>query len=476
MGIVKQKFLNLDKYYHSIESKIRVNDFSLYDSDKSKECFKMLINTYESDVVSTIPRCMCGKMSGMFVKDRMCPSCGFRVAEKGYDPLVWVKTFSDEYKFINPIFYTMLNNVLKDTVAYLIGMEDEFKNEKAASLAKSIDSAILKGDRTYRNFIANLDNILDLVLTLPKHKESHGKIMLVKYLLDKYREDIFGYYLPLVSPMIFNITKTNKGKFVDIKLTNIIDIAANWLKASTVEMNDRQKNRLIGQTYTKLALLIKFYITDYLGTKTGFLRKHLNGAKVPMTFRTVIVSRHGKHWHDELEVPWVTGVSVFRPHVLNKLIKKYKWKYKDAIKLIYKGAKEYHPLLDQIFQELIEESPYRGIPCLIQRNPSLLQGSSQLVYITKFKTDPEDNTMGFSQLIVKAPNGDYDGDELNVIPLLDNKLTEIFRTLEPKYNIPGPTPFSVSSNLTILAPGHTIMMEYLQDDTNNEDCGIINKL
>ena len=406
---VKQKFKNLDNYYNSIESKILINDFSLFDTEKSKECFNLLINTYESDVVSSIPRCMCGKISGYFVKDIMCPSCNFRVREKGYDPVVWVRTFSNEYKYINPVFYTMMDEVLKDTLSYLIGGDETFKNEKASLLAKSIEMNVLNGERTYPNFLRNIKNILDYVTTVPKFKDAHEKCSMLSYLFSIYEKDILGSYLPLISPMLFNITKTNKGKFVDIKLNDVIDIAASWLRASSVDLTEKQKNKLMVNTYEKLALLIRFYITDYLGTKTGFLRKHLNGAKVPFTFRTVIVSRDGKHRHDEIDVPWVTGTSVFRPHVLNKLMHKYNYRYKDAISLIHAGAKEYHPLLDKIFQELIDETQYRGIPCLVQRNPSLLQGSSQLVYITKFKTDPEDNTMGFSQLIVKAPNGDYDG-------------------------------------------------------------------
>ena len=68
-------------------------------------------------------------------------------------------------------------------------------------------------------------------------------------------------------------------------------------------------------------------------------------------------------------------------------------------------------------------------------------------------------------------------DELNVIPLLDNRLTEIFRTLEPKFNIPGSTPWSISGNLTLLAPGNAIMMEYLNHDvTGEEECELSKKL
>jgi hypothetical protein len=41
--------------------------------------------------------------------------------------------------------------------------------------------------------------------------------------------------------------------------------------------------------------------------------------------------------------------------------------------------------------------------------PSLLQGSSQKVYIAGVKRNIEDKTISISQLIIKACNGDYDG-------------------------------------------------------------------
>lgn len=405
---VRQKFLNIDEYYHSIPNKILLNNYSLYDTEKSNECFRMLINTYKSDVISTIPTCVCGKTSGTWVQGMNCKSCGFKVDDKGYDPIVWIKTFSDEFKFINPFFYTLLDEELKNITPYLMGIEDEFKSINSALLGKSIEANVLGGVRTYANFVKNIRNILEFVNGLPKYKSMHSKCDELIELYDKYEKDIFGEYLPLISPMLFNITKTNKGKFVDFKLSDVVDIASDWLRYGTTEPTPKQINRLIGSTYKKLGQLVVFIIKDYLASKTGFFRKHLNGAKSPFTFRCVIVSRPGKHRHDEIEVPWVTGTSVFRPHILNKLDKRG-YTYLEAKRLIDSASKRYDPVIDEILNELIKECPYRGIPVIIQRNPSLLQGSAQLVYITEFKKDPGDNTVGFSQLIVKAPNGDYDG-------------------------------------------------------------------
>ncbi len=63
-------------------------------------------------------------------------------------------------------------------------------------------------------------------------------------------------------------------------------------------------------------------------------------------------------------------------------------------------------MLDAIFRELIEESPYMGIPVIFQRNPSLSRASAQLLYVTRVKTNPADNTIGVSTLVISGSNAD----------------------------------------------------------------------
>ncbi len=47
------------------------------------------------------------------------------------------------------------------------------------------------------------------------------------------------------------------------------------------------------------------------------------------------------------------------------------------------------------------------------QKPSLMQGSAQALRLTKFKTDPKDQTVSVSDLIATAPNADYDGRSKN---------------------------------------------------------------
>lgn len=411
-GGVYQVILNLDQYYETLSNTILLNNYSLFDIEQSNECFKMLMNTYDSETISTIPECMCGFSSGTAIRDMKCPKCGFKVAEKGYDPVVWVKAFTPELRFIHPVFYGLVNRSLKEILPYLTGLEDTLPSNNATLLANSIVNNVLGGERSYAVVAKNLRAILVFVSTLKKYKDINAEELIELY--DIYEENIYVNHLPLISPMLFNITKTNKGRYVDIKLKDVLNIAADWLRAGSLENNDKANDKLIAYTLKKLYNLLVLFIMDYVAGKVGVARKQLYSAKSCFSYRCVIVSRAGPHTYDEIEVPWVTLCSTYRLHVLNKLMKKYGYTYKEALKLIHTSCKKYNKLIDDIGKELIAESKYKGLPVIAQRNPSLLQGSAQLVYIVKFKTDPDDNTMGISALIAKAFNADYDGDKLFV--------------------------------------------------------------
>jgi hypothetical protein len=106
--------------------------------------------------------------------------------------------------------------------------------------------------------------------------------------------------------------------------------------------------------------------------------------------------------------------------------------------------------------------------------PSLLQGSAEALYISEFKKDPSDKTTAISVKVIKAPNGDFDGDELNFTPLLDVYIADQASTLAPHFNVPGRSkPYEISGNLTLLAPATAVVSRYLRDTSETPDLDMI---
>lgn len=410
---VTEEFQGLDAYFKSTHGdKIILNDLSYFAVDDLELVNKSLMTVYNNaDTISTIPSCDCGKYKKRYLLNRVCDSCGTKVKEphEKVEPILWMKALSNGTKFLNPDFWLILSSIMDKKVDYLRWMCDPRYNPPI-ELPKWMYGvkSLLEDKRDYAHTMSKIPEIIDYLLTNAKFKEMRKQndlIMLRDIYLNEY-DILFSEYIPIINKKLFVMENTTKGRFINLMVSEVIDVVKGWLKFTYEPKQSQTKTGAITAiTISKLAGLYYKYYSDYIVQKSGIFRKHIYGARSHFTFRSVISSIPHNHRYDQVFVPWGIGVTAFRPHVLNKLIKRG-FSYKVANKLLYKTVKKYDPVIDEILNELISESvDSRGIPVIAQRNPSLLQGSAQQVFISKFKTAVYDNTISISQLVIKAPNG-----------------------------------------------------------------------
>lgn len=415
---ITQKLLNLDQYFRATDGdKIVINDLNFFSITNIEQINKALMTVYnKTDVLSTKPSCDCQFLQGRYLIGKICPNCSTACKEphEKIKPLLWLKTLKPEVKFMNPTYWAMLSGALGGkNVDYLRWLCDHKYNPRGLKLPVHVMgiSNLLNGVRNYEHTIAHIPQILNYLLNISQYKEydKQQKVLMLLELYNNYKNDIYSDYLPIINKKLFVVENTTKGKFINLASSGIVNVVMSWLKVCSEEnLTDKQISSSTASVVANLAKLYETYYNRYLKMKHGIFRKNIYGSRSHFTFRFVIVSRPGKHRHDEIVAPWVAGVTAFRPHVLNKLIKRG-YTYKKANVLLYRAVKEYNPVVHEILRELIAESPDKGIYCLIQRNPSLKQGSSILVRITDFNPNPENLCIEFSQLIAKPPNADYDG-------------------------------------------------------------------
>lgn len=414
---IKQKLISLDEYYHSIpDDKFILNNYSIFDYNHAKEFYRAMVTEYEGDSINILPKCKCGHLHGEFYQGVYCPKCGTMANTVQYDPVVWAKSFSKELPFLNPTFYYMLNTLLQKDIPYLTGVTNTPRTK--GNICISIARNVLHNDRSYINFIRNIRNILTYVsgITQYRHDGKAKRVMQLLEMWDTKQGILMSEYLPMINNVLFAVTKTSKGKFVDTGFAEVFDIASMWMRVAndnTADMVDYDK--ATAKAVCTLGEMPEFYIKGYLAKKTGVLRKHVYSARSSFTSRSVIVSRPGKHKYNEVEAPWSTLISVYRPHLLNKLMATGKYSYREASNKIFKAAKCYDQDIADIGDELLREAKNGELKAIIHRNPSLLAGSAQWLTIKRFKKDPKDNCLAFSQLICKSPNADYDGLGLSLI-------------------------------------------------------------
>ena len=412
---ITQRYKNMDAYFRFTEGdKLIINDLSYIDSKDMDFIHTKLTTVYDNATISTIPTCDCGALKSKYLLGVECQECSTVCTDPrdSKQPYLWFGKLQDNLPFINPAFWNSLITVMPGKLDGLRWLSDPTYNPPVniPNYLLLINKDIMDNTRSYATMLERLPQILDYLVVSPDVTSKSGKSDIVKlrHYYAKYQRDILSTYLPLPNKKQFVIENTTKGKYTNLVLGDAIDIVTNWLRNSTADTPAKKQGIA---TATLIHRLVKMYnkqYGDFLVSKQGSFRKHVYGGRSHFTFRTVISAETGKHRINEIVPPWVVLVTVFRPHVLNKLIRRG-YSYMDADRLLTRSISVYSPIIDEIQQELISESPYeQGIPCILNRNPSLHQSSALLMYIPRFNIDPKTLVTTLSPLVAKMPNADFD--------------------------------------------------------------------
>lgn len=416
---VTQNLLSLDKYFNTISGdKIFVNDFDIVDIDDKNFLLSKIKTVYNNtEVISTKPSCDCGNIVGKYRVGKVCGTCGTecRDVDEKVEPLIWLKAIEDDMLFLNPTIWLMISSFLCQKIDWLRWLSDNRYNPNVPipDYIEKVCNDVLGGVRNYKETMSKIRDVLTYISFLPKFKQPAKRKEMegIIFMFDKYPDCIFSKYLPIVNKKLFVEENTTKGKFINIITSDIVNVVTTWsrvcykYKRTPREKVDRMLSTGYATILSDISRLYHNYFKQYLALKKGMLRKHAYGARSHFTFRNVIVSVTGRHQHDHIQVPYAIGPTVFRPHLLNKLLKGG-LSYKQANDMLFRSVKEFNYTIWLLCNKLLEEAPNGLIPVISQRNPSLKQGSALLTYISEFKSDPEDLTVTLSALIAKHPNAD----------------------------------------------------------------------
>ncbi len=407
---VFQQIVNFDEIFKVLTKEpIIINELSDI-SEEDKDRIRRLTQTeFSDDFVSALPQCDCGAIKGEFnigVKCNICDTVVKNTIDENVEPILWFRCPEGIPALINPAVWGMLNGRFRKSNVGLFKwlIEPSFKPVKPIPMLQMLEAQDLP--RGYINFVNNFDSIIEFFFNLKEFKIKRGRTKRdhLYELLQRDRSAIFSHYWPIINKSILIIEKTNVGKWMDPLIKDALNITYMLTNIDSHPSIKVRENRVV-KALDKLSVFYDAFSKEIVMGKKGLIRKHVCGTRTHFSFRGVISSMTEPHRHDEIYIPWGMGITAFREHVLNKLLKRG-FLLNDAIMLIYSSVVKYNHLLEEIFNEIITESPWGGIPVIFQRNPSIMVGSAQLFKITKIKRDPEDITISFSILCTSSCNAD----------------------------------------------------------------------
>ncbi len=411
---VFQKLVDNDKTYRELtKPPIIINDLHNQTSEDRDYIQRLIMTTYSSDMVSVLPSCKCGATKGEFAKNMICKSCQTPVTatmEDTIQPLVWFRKPEGVYKLMAPILWIMLEHRFSkgkfSVLRWLTDTSYAPQSLRPVFVDKIEEAGIQRG---YNYFIQNFFPIVSFLLELKEFKIKKNTPDYLMTFLQENKNVLFSDYLPLMNKSLLIVEQTSFATYIDSTVPMAID-AIEMLVSIDKDFYDQtptvKQNRTARALYILGCRFFDMYFKKIVAKKAGLFRHYLGGSRFDYSARAVISSRTNEHRYDELEIPWGVGLTIFRPMMINKLIKKSHMLINDAVSLLLSHIGVYHPVLDQYLQEIISEHKEGRYPVIFNRFPSLLQGSIQKMYISKVKTDPKDLTLGISILAVTAPNAD----------------------------------------------------------------------
>lgn len=462
-----------------------VNGFDLNKAEEKERLMKLLYTHYEGEVLPIVPSCECGYLTRQSNENITCPECGTvcrPITEKPLVSKAWMRPPNGVKKFLNPQVWTILSSAMTVSGVNLL---EWFCNPMATMppepnrfLRKAMGILqTMQMQQGMNNFYERFDEVMGrlfengLIFSSGTRKQREDLMAFIA----EYRQSIFADYLPIPSKLSFITEKTVTRTYGD--KTSYYAFDAVLTITSTENSSSPLSSRVRQGRAVKANMLMARYYQEYIGTvlarKPGLLRKHVVGSRLHYTFRAVISSLHTVHHRNELHLPWSMSVKLFDMHLTSKLYRRG-FSVREAATYLADHVLKYSDLLAELFEEMIEESkranelrpadapPVLGIPVLFNRNPTLMRGSIQRMFVTKIKSDPSVNSISMSVLTLKAPNADFDGDAMNGMIILDLKMLDYMDRLAPEMGVMDlGRAWKFSSNIAMPPPAVTTLSSYL---------------
>lgn len=376
------RLVNFEKMFAtSSRPPIIANDFDISSDDAREELSKLLYTHYEGDTLGVLPQCQCGNLRGVYLIGKQCDDCGTDVeyvTEKQLEPFLWVAPPTGVKTLMNPQAWTILSkaltygqlNILEYLCNPLLQLPPLTPKETQRFLQLKIPRGI---NYFYEHFDDIMASLFEYNLVMANADRSRKEQL--RLFLEMYREEIFTRYLPCPSRISLVTEKTVTASYAEPTMPLIVDavLTITSTENSTRPLSIEVRQARATEALKKIAEYHQEVQQNVIYKKEGWSRRQVFGTRLHWTFRGVITSMSDNHVRDELHMPWSMSVLLLQIHLFNKLLK-LNYTPNEAYNLVEESVLQYNPLIDRLFDELIQESPVHGICCLLGRNPTLERG------------------------------------------------------------------------------------------------------
>lgn len=407
------RLVDFGKLYRNATGAKILNDSTFSGRKINEERVSQLFYDIDPEL-GFVAACECRAHRGNYFAGHVCPYCNTTVSSeftRDMSHVNWIVLPEHVPPVIHPVFFTILKEWLGKTMTVSTKKRGKVSLIQAIldpseELPHSVRSHIHK--QGFKYFYEHHEEIMDFFLnTYKPTKKKKKENALIKMLYDQYKDILFIRQIPTLHPSLTPIAKEGKMKAIDPAaaciMAAISDASILGFESRRCLTETKYVDKMLWKVYMNFIMYVEMIVTKKYGEKYGHVRRHMMGARIHYSARSVIVPIVEPHRGDEIHIPWKIALGALKNEILNVLINRKGYDFNTALLKYVKALARYDDDIYKVMMTLQKECPYKGFAVLAGRNPTLVHGAIQLLYATKIKTDVEDETISISSRICKAP-------------------------------------------------------------------------
>lgn len=383
-------------------------------------------------------KCSCGKLKGRINAGMRCPSCGkiCRFVDDNFNYFGWM--VMNDHQVIHPAFYkkieaylgkgSSINGMKRTKLDNILDVSNPEHNTKKSSTTgnkSTNDNKDNPKDEPFFgigmiDFIERFDEIMDYYLDKkPNRIQYYQQIMQNKHM-------VFTHCLPVFTTLLRPFD--TRDNVMSYEPTNAMYTMMNKLVTDINKNNtrmQREKKTKNQKLYNLQKKFMELYaeLENILSGKKGDFRCLLGG-RYNFSSRCVIVQNPDLRI-DEIKLSTVALTILLEQRIKNILHRFYNMQPADAHNEWFKSTIRPSEKIKGIIRSIINDynkKGIRGIPIIINRNPSISYGSILCVFCIDYS---ESYSMEIALQPLPLLAADFDGDVLNILLPINETFIEL---------------------------------------------------
>ena len=327
-------------------------------------------------------KCRCGKLRGRIHAGLRCPECGklCEFVDDNFSYFGWMK-LEPQYVIIHPAYYKKIESFLGKGINVQGQKRNKIENildttdTQQTIISGKANETKIKEEPYFgigmMEFVQRFDEIMDFYLKKKPNKQIYYDDIYA------HRERVFTHCIPVFSTLLrpYDINDGN----MTYEPTNAMYMMMNKLvtvinkNKTKIEKEPKIKNQQLWNLQKKFMELYT-ELENILSGKKGDFRCLLGG-RYNFSSRNVIVQNPDLRI-DEVTLPAVGLTIMLEQRIKNILCRMYNMTLTEANDIWYKATIEPNKKVNAIIQSIIDDfknKGMRGIPVIINRNPTILE-------------------------------------------------------------------------------------------------------